>query len=108
MALIDELGFVQLPKTSVKDSKGNEISVEIIHDTVIAEAVCRHRDNLLITKNRFRSEFKSEQTSTERVITAPVKRCPLFKLFIIGLIVGVICTCLFLFFRKRYSLTPKT
>jgi hypothetical protein len=102
LALIDEMGFVQMPETSITNNAGTKISIKIIRDTVIAEAICKHPDNLLITKHNIRKEYKKLATSNSKTITISEKPklLTILKFAFIGLLIGIVLTCI-LIFRNR-------
>ncbi|MDA3912291.1 MAG: hypothetical protein PF448_13135 [Bacteroidales bacterium] len=88
LALIDSLGYVQLPETTVTEHYGNSISVRIVHDTVYAESL--NRDSLItVLKSNIRKEFRKEHISNSEqktVIQKPSIRKKLITLIIILII----------------------
>lgn len=103
MALIDSLGYVQLPETTVTDQYGNSICVKIEYDTVYAESV--NRDSLItVLKSNIRKELRSEHTKFIQVKTEkPKKTINVYGRIVLALVLTIVILSLVYLIFKRYA-----
>ncbi|MDA3912292.1 MAG: hypothetical protein PF448_13140 [Bacteroidales bacterium] len=102
LAMIDEMGYIQMPETTVTDHYGNSISVRIVHDTVYAESL--NRDSLItVLKSNIRKELRSENTKFIQVKTEKNKKTiSVFWRIIVVLILAVIILSLVYVIIKKF------
>lgn len=88
LAMIDEMGFVQMPETVVNDQYGNQVSVKIIHDTVYVKSELR--DSLItISRTNIRKELRKEvfSNSEEKTIVEKLSFWQLLKSLFLGILI---------------------